>query len=109
MWIRVRVSRITIRELQPATLDLLPRQKGLIAAISSAIAILYDHRSRTEPLPDLPDGQDTATGGAAAVAGVDAVAEPAGYHPSYDGPGRMDDGTFMIAATNRPRQLRLWR
>jgi hypothetical protein len=64
----------------------------------------------TTRLPDMPEGpsmagQGSGAGGAAAAA----AADTGGWSTQYDGPGRMDDGVSMVAATDRPYQPRLWR
>jgi hypothetical protein len=51
----------------------------------------------TTRLPDMPEGHSVAGKGTG------------GWSTQYDGPGRMDDGVSMVAATDRPYQLRLWR
>lgn len=50
----------------------------------------------TTRLPDMPEDHSMAGKGG-------------GWSTQYDGPDRMDDGVSMIADTDRPYQLRLWR
>jgi hypothetical protein len=64
----------------------------------------------TTGLPDMLEGhsmagQGSGAGGAAAAA----AADTGGWSTQDDGPGRMDDGVSMVAATDRPYQPRLWR